>query len=165
MKEKPVVYLAGPIANDSDANSWRLKIIETLGDRFEFLNPMVRRYGEEPYVGCCGIRRLIDEDLMDIRRSDFIFCHIPNNVVAVGTNMEIFYAATHQIPIYAFQDSRKQGNTSIWLRRYCTQILPDLEEFIEYISEMFALGVSSNSFCENFQCECNTPHAIPFLEL
>jgi nucleoside 2-deoxyribosyltransferase len=85
------VYLAGPIANMSDAEThdWREMVARVLGDiGIEAVDPAkVRDFRGVPYPGDLAV---VEPDKADIDSCDVLlaYTHVPS----VGTSMEILYA-------------------------------------------------------------------------
>ena len=73
--------------------------------------------------------------MQDVRDADIILVNY--NKPSIGTSMEVFYAA-HDLGKFVVAFSPFSFvDCSPWMVRYCTKILPSLEEGCEYIVTHF----------------------------
>ena len=78
---------------------------------------------------------IVEFDLQDVRDADILLVNY--NKPSIGTAMEVFYASQNlgkfvvAFSPYSFKDS------SPWMVRYCTKILPDLESAMTYLKDHF----------------------------
>lgn len=97
------------------------------------------------------VRKIIIADLKAVRHSHFIVARVIENVVSVGTSIEIFTASFRKIPIYVLY-SGKPENFPHWLLYYVVRssgkvfverpkggLKESLEECVEYIRGQFKL--------------------------
>ena len=128
------IYLCGPIMDEHDghAREWRKRARELLKDHFLLLDPMRRNFKDREVDSA---NEIVEFDLQDVREADILLVNYSK--ASIGTAMEVFYAA-HDLgkfivafSPFSFQDS------SPWMVKYCTKILPDLETAIRYIRENF----------------------------
>lgn len=128
------IYLCGPIMDEheGEARAWRETAKTLLSDNFKLLDPMRRNFKDREVDSA---NEIVEFDLQDIRDADIVLVNY--NKSSVGTSMEVFYAA-HDLQKFvvafspfSFQDS------SPWMVRFCTKILPDLETACRYIEEHF----------------------------
>ncbi|MBE6357060.1 MAG: hypothetical protein E7058_08125 [Lentisphaerae bacterium] len=128
------IYLSGPIMDESAgvAREWRNTAKLLLGEKFQLLDPMRRKFVDREVDSA---NEIVEFDLRDVREADLILVNY--NKPSIGTSMEVFYAA-HDLGkfIVAFSPFEYQ-NCSPWMVRYCTKILPDLERAAEYILTHF----------------------------
>ena len=128
------IYLSGPIMDESAgvAREWRNTAKLLLGEKFQLLDPMRRKFVDREVDSA---NEIVEFDLRDVREVDLILVNY--NKPSIGTSMEVFYAA-HDLGkfIVAFSPFEYQ-NCSPWMVRYCTKILPDLERAAEYILTHF----------------------------
>ena len=132
MKKK--IYLCGPIMDEHEgaARDWRRAAAETLDRHFVMLDPMRRNFKDREIDSA---NEVVEFDLQDIREADIILVNYSK--ASIGTSMEVFYAShtLHKFVIafspFAFKDC------SPWMVKYCTKILPSLEEAATYIREHF----------------------------
>ena len=128
------IYLSGPIMDESAgyAREWRSAAKLLLGEKFQLLDPMRRKFVDREVDSA---NEIVEFDLRDVREADLILVNY--NKPSIGTSMEVFYAA-HDLGkfIVAFSPFEYQ-NCSPWMVRYCTKILPDLESAVQYINEHF----------------------------
>lgn len=132
MKKK--IYLSGPIMDEHEgvARAWRQKATELLSEQFHLLDPMRRNFKDREVDSA---NEIVEFDLQDVRDADIILVNY--NKPSIGTSMEVFYAA-HDLKKFvvgfspfSFKDS------SPWMVRYCTKILPTLEDACDYINTHF----------------------------
>lgn len=128
------IYLCGPIMDEHEgvARQWREDAKKLLSDNFKLLDPMRRNFKDREVDSA---NEIVEFDLQDIRDADIVLVNY--NKSSVGTSMEVFYAA-HDLQKFvvafspfSFQDS------SPWMVRFCTKILPNLEAACHYIEEHF----------------------------
>ena len=136
MKENAVkkIYLSGPIMDEisGQAREWREVAKTLLMDRFTLLDPMRRKFVDRQVDSA---NEIVEFDLQDVRDADLILVNY--NKPSIGTSMEVFYAA-HDLGkfIVAFSPFEFR-DCSPWMVRYCTKILPDLEQAVNYIRTHF----------------------------
>lgn len=132
MKKK--IYLCGPIMDEYEgkASEWRKTAIRKLARDFELLDPMRRNFKDREVDSA---NEIVEFDLQDIRNADILLVNY--NKASIGTSMEVFYASHNMgkfvvaFSPFSFKDS------SPWMVKYCTKILPSLEESIDYIKTHF----------------------------
>ena len=133
-KTMKTIYLSGPIMDEisGQAREWRETAKALLGKQFNLLDPMRRKFVDRQVDSA---NEIVEFDLQDVRDADLILVNY--NKPSIGTSMEVFYAA-HDLGkfIVAFSPFEFQ-NCSPWMVRYCTRILPDLEQAAEYIRTHF----------------------------
>jgi nucleoside 2-deoxyribosyltransferase len=131
---KSKIYLCGPIMDEHEghAREWRDKAKKMLGRNFILLDPMRRNFKDREVDSA---NEIVEFDLQDIRDADIVLVNYNKN--SIGTSMEVFYAS-HNLKKFvvgfspfSFKDS------SPWMVRFCTKILPDLETACRYIKEHF----------------------------
>lgn len=128
------IYLCGPIMDEVDghARAWRQAAKERLGDAFQILDPMRRNFKDREVDSA---NEIVEFDLRDVRDADLILVNYGKS--SIGTSMEVFYAShvLHKFVIafspFSYQDS------SPWMVKCCTKILPNLEKACAYIREHF----------------------------
>lgn len=129
------IYLSGPIMDEHAgyAREWRESAKELLGKKFHLLDPMRRKFVDRQVDSA---NEIVEFDLQDVRDADLILVNY--NKPSIGTSMEVFYAA-HNLGkfIVAFSPFEFK-DCSPWMVRYCTKILPDLEQAADYILTHFA---------------------------
>ena len=128
------IYLCGPIMDESDgaAIEWRKKATEELGDLFMILDPMRRNFKDREVDSA---NEIVDFDLQDVREADIMLVNYSKP--SIGTSMEVFYAS-HELGkfVVAFSPFTFE-NCNPWMVRFCTKILPSLDDSIRYIREHF----------------------------
>ena len=121
------IYLSGPIMDEASgrAREWR--------EGFVLLDPMRRKFVDRQVDSA---NEIVEFDLQDVRDADLILVNY--NKPSIGTSMEVFYAA-HDLGkfIVAFSPCEFR-DCSPWMARYCTKILPDLEQAAQYIRTHFS---------------------------
>ena len=128
------IYLCGPIMDEVEgkAREWREYAKDKLGKDFILLDPMRRNFKDREIDSANGIGEF---DLQDVKDADIILVNY--NKPSIGTAMEVFYAS-HELGkfVVAFSPfSFKDCNP--WMVRFCTKILPSLEEATKYLLEHF----------------------------
>jgi nucleoside 2-deoxyribosyltransferase len=119
------VYLSGPIMDEHEgvAREWRDIARSLLSSHFRLLDPMRRNFRDKEVDSA---NEIVEFDLQDIRDADIVLVNYCKP--SIGTSMEVFYAS-HDLGkfVIAFSPfSFKDCNP--WMVRYCTKILPSLEE-------------------------------------
>ena len=129
------IYLSGPIMDESAgyAREWRETAKKLLGNKFRLLDPMRRKFVDHQVDSA---NEIVEFDLQDVRDADLILVNY--NKPSIGTSMEVFYAA-HNLGkfIVAFSPFEFK-DCSPWMARFCTKILPDLEQAASYIDAHFS---------------------------
>lgn len=128
------IYLCGPIMDEfeGEARAWRETAHQELKQSFMMLDPMRRNFKDREVDSA---NEIVEFDLQDVREADIILVNY--NKPSIGTAMEVFYASNDLGKfVVAFSPfSYQQCNP--WMVRFCTKILPSLEESITYINEHF----------------------------
>ena len=114
------------------AATWRERAKQQLRDHFVLLDPMRRNFKDREVDSA---NEIVEFDLQDVREADIIIVNYSKT--SIGTSMEVFYAA-HDLGkfVIAFSPFGFK-DCSPWMVRYCTKILPSLEDAIAYIRENF----------------------------
>jgi nucleoside 2-deoxyribosyltransferase len=117
---------------DGHARAWRETAHKLLRKHFVILDPMRRNFKDREVDSA---NEIVDFDLQDVRDADIVLVNY--NRASIGTSMEVFYAG-HDLgkfvvafSPFSFKDS------SPWMVRFCTKILPTLEDACVYIREHF----------------------------
>ena len=134
MKPAKKIYLCGPIMDEVDghARAWRQVAHKKLGRRFTILDPMRRNFKDREVDSA---NEIVEFDLQDVRDADILLVNY--NKPSIGTAMEVFHAAHNlgkfivAFSPFSFKDS------SPWMVRFCTKILPSLDDAVTYILEHF----------------------------
>jgi nucleoside 2-deoxyribosyltransferase len=115
-----------------EARAWRETAKNLLKDNFNLLDPMRRQFVDRQVDSA---NEIVEFDLQDVRESDILLVNY--NKPSIGTSMEVFYAA-HDLGkfVVAFSPFEFE-NCSPWMVRYCTKILPTLEDACKYINIHF----------------------------
>lgn len=128
------IYLCGPIMDEheGEARAWREEAKRKLSDNFKLLDPMRRNFKDREVDSA---NEIVEFDLQDIRDADIVLVNY--NKSSVGTSMEVFYAS-HDLQkfVVAFSPFSFQ-ESSPWMVRFCTKILPNLESACDYITDHF----------------------------
>jgi nucleoside 2-deoxyribosyltransferase len=135
-REKPrkKIYLCGPIMDETPgaARAWRTVAHRKLGRNFVMLDPMRRNFKDREVDSA---NEIVEFDLQDVRDADIVLVNYSK--ASIGTAMEVFYAS-HDLGrfVVAFSPfTFKDCNP--WMVRFCTKILPSLDQAIGYIREHF----------------------------
>jgi nucleoside 2-deoxyribosyltransferase len=133
-EKKRIIYLSGPIMDEhlGNARAWRETAKSLFKDNFNILDPMRRQFIDRQVDSA---NEIVEFDLQDVRESDILLVNY--NKPSIGTSMEVFYAA-HDLGkfVVAFSPFEFE-NCSPWMVRYCTKILPTLEDACKYINTHF----------------------------
>jgi len=115
------------------ARIWREVAKSLLSGEFSLLDPMRRSFGDQEVDSS---NEIVEFDLQDIRDADIILVNYSKP--SIGTSMEVFYAS-HVLGkfIVAFSPFLFK-DCSPWMVRFCTKILPTLEDACYYIKTQFA---------------------------
>ena len=119
-------------ATSDESKTWRQRAKERLAGRFILLDPMRRDFRDREIDSA---NEIVEFDLQDIRNADMLLVNYSK--ASIGTSMEVFYAA-HDMGkfVIAFSPYEYQ-DMSPWMVRYCTKILPSLDNALEYIEKHF----------------------------
>jgi len=128
------VYLSGPIMDEHEgvARKWRDVAKSLLAGDFRLLDPMRRSFRDQEVDSA---NEIVEFDLQDIRDADIILVNYSKP--SIGTSMEVFYAS-HDLGrfVVAFSPFLFK-DCSPWMVRFCTKILPTLEDACSYIKTQF----------------------------
>ena len=133
--DQKTIYLSGPIMDEHSgaARQWRDVAKGALSEQFRMLDPMRRKFVDRQVDSA---NEIVEFDLQDVRDADIILVNY--NKPSIGTSMEVFYAA-HDLGKFVVAFSPfEYKDCSPWMARYCTKILPDLEQAVNYILEHFS---------------------------
>ena len=128
------IYLSGPIMDESAgvAREWRNTAKLLLGEKFQLLDPMRRKFVDREVDSA---NEIVEFDLQDVRDADLLLVNY--NRPSIGTSMEVFYAAHDQGKFVVAFSPLEFKDCSPWMAKFCTKILPDLESAVQYINEHF----------------------------
>ena len=130
------IYLCGPIMDEHQgyAKEWREIAQESLDEQFMILDPMRRNFKDREVDSA---NEIVEFDLQDVREADIILVNY--NKPSIGTAMEVFYAS-HDLGKFVVAFSPFPfAECNPWMVRFCTKILPSLEDAITYINTHFIL--------------------------
>ncbi len=132
MKKK--IYLCGPIMDEheGEARRWRESATEQLQQHFTILDPMRRNFKDREVDSA---NEIVDFDLQDIREADIVLVNYSKN--SIGTSMEVFYAANNLGKFVVAFSPFSYQDCSPWMVRFCTKILPTLEDATRYMKTHF----------------------------
>lgn len=118
--------------HEGDAREWRDTAKKLLGEKFFLLDPMRRNFKDREVDSANEIVRF---DLQDVEEADIILVNYSKP--SIGTSMEIFHAS-HNLGKFVVGFSPFEfSECSPWMVKYCTKILPTLEEAADYILRHF----------------------------
>jgi len=128
------IYLCGPIMDESSgaAREWRKTAVKKLEKSFILLDPMRRNFKDREVDSA---NEIVEFDLQDIRNADILLVNYSKP--SIGTAMEVFYAANNLEKFVVAFSPFDFKNSSPWMVRYCTKILPALDAAITYIKTHF----------------------------
>ncbi len=115
-----------------ESKTWRQRAKERLAGKFVLLDPMRRNFRDRELDSA---NEIVEFDLQDVRDADILLVNYSK--ASIGTSMEVFYAA-HDLGkfVIAFNPGAFR-DLSPWMVKYCTKILPNLEEALAYIERHF----------------------------
>ena len=117
---------------EKQSKDWRTRSKERLAGRFILLDPMRRNFRDKEIDSA---NEIVEFDLQDIRDADILLVNYSKS--SVGTSMEVFYAS-HDLDKFVIGFSPFTfKESSPWMVRFCTKILPSLDEALEYIETHF----------------------------
>ncbi len=119
--------------HEGEARQWREEAKRILGEKFFLLDPMRRNFKDREVDSANEIVRF---DLQDVEDADFILVNY--NKASIGTAMEIFHASHNLGKFIVGFSPFEFTECSPWMVKYCTKILPSLEDAAEYIKTHFA---------------------------
>lgn len=128
------IYLSGPIMDEHSgaAREWRETAKTLLGAEFKTLDPMRRKFVDRQVDSA---NEIVEFDLQDVRDADIILVNY--NKASIGTSMEVFYAAHNLGKFVVAFSPFEYRDCSPWMARFCTKILPSLEDAVNYIRMNF----------------------------
>ena len=128
------IYLSGPIMDEQEgiAREWRETAKVILASDFILLDPMRRSFRDKEVDSA---NEIVEFDLQDVRDADIILVNYSKP--SIGTSMEVFYAS-HNLGkfVVAFSPFNFK-DSSPWMIKYCTKIVPSLEEACAYLKTHF----------------------------
>ena len=130
------IYLCGPIMDEHDgtARRWRQVAKRELDDRFQLLDPMRRNFKDREVDSA---NEIVEFDLQDVKDADIVLVNYSK--ASIGTSMEVFYASSVLGRFVVAFSPFAYKDCSPWMVKFCTKILPSLEEALTYIREHFIL--------------------------
>jgi len=118
--------------HEGRARAWRETANQQLSERFILLDPMRRNFKDREVDSA---NEIVEFDLQDIRDADIILVNY--NKSSVGTSMEVFYAS-HELNKFVIAFSPFTfSDCSPWMVRFCTKILPSLDDAMTYLLDHF----------------------------
>lgn len=131
---KSKIYLCGPIMDEHEghAREWREKAKKMLGRNFILLDPMRRNFKDREVDSA---NEIVEFDLQDIRDADIVLVNYNKN--SIGTSMEVFYASHNLGKFVIAFGPHEFKDMSPWMVRFCTKILPSVEDAMDYIERHF----------------------------
>lgn len=121
------VYLSGPIrcVSDYDAFTWRATAEEYLVSKGFIVKVPKRKVTAAP-------SEIVEGDLDDIRESDIVLAHVPEGVTAIGTTMEVFFAAREGKIVILWGGDFNYG-MSAWFYHHSEAYCDELTEALCFI--------------------------------
>lgn len=128
------IYLCGPImgATDDEPKDWRTYAKERLAGKFILLDPMRRSFRDKEIDSA---NEIVEFDLQDVRDADILLVNYCKP--SIGTSMEAFYASFDLGKFVIAFSHIPFEECSPWMVKFCTKILPSLDEAIAYIERHF----------------------------
>lgn len=116
------------------AREWRMKATEALQEQFILLDPMRRNFKDREVDSA---NEIVEFDMQDIRDADILLVNYSKN--SIGTAMEVFYASYDLGKFVVAFSPFDFKDCNPWMIRFCTKILPSLEDSLRYIHEHFVV--------------------------
>ena len=134
MQTKKKIYLSGPIMDEHPelAKTWRQRATVELQSDFTLLDPMRRNFKDREVDSA---NEIVEFDLQDVRDADILLVNYSKT--SIGTSMEVFYAAYNLGKFVVAFAPFPFKECSPWMVRFCTKILPSLDEAVLYIRNNF----------------------------
>ena len=128
------IYLCGPIMDETEgaAGEWRKLARKRLDDRFVILDPMRRNFKDREVDSA---NEIVEFDLQDVRDADIVLVNYSK--ASIGTSMEVFYASNDLGKFVVAFSPFAFADCNPWMVRFCTKILPSIEDAISYIRRHF----------------------------
>ena len=114
------------------AREWRKIAGKKLSKSFVLLDPMRRNFKDREVDSA---NEIVEFDLQDIRNADILLVNYSKP--SIGTAMEIVYAANNLHKFVVAFSPFDFKNSSPWMVRYCTKILPSLDAAVDYLKSHF----------------------------
>ena len=111
---------------------WRKTAAKKLGRAFILLDPMRRNFKDREVDSA---NEIVKFDLQDIRNTDLLLVNYNKPSIVAAT--EVFYASHHLGKFVVAFSPFTFKESSPWMVRYCTKILPSLDTSIRYIKAHF----------------------------
>jgi nucleoside 2-deoxyribosyltransferase len=128
------IYLCGPIMDEraGKARAWRQVATRALRKDFAILDPLRRNFKDREFDSA---NEIVEFDLQDVRSADLLLVNYSKP--SIGTSMEVFYAG-HDLGKFVIAFSPFSfKESSPWMLKFSTKILPTLEGAIGYIRTHF----------------------------
>lgn len=141
LTQKWQIYLGGKMSGLSfeEMNNWRQVAKEKLisaaqasGCYAYIINP-VDFYNFEK-VEYQSDAEVMDYDLFHVEHSDFLIVNGDKLDQSTGTQIEIFDAYRHGIPVFVFGDYK---HPHPWIERCVTRFEPDIDHVIDYLRRFY----------------------------
>lgn len=135
---KPVVYLAGPVANVQDGGAgWRDEVQEYFGDEYAFRDPLskynipadqldvVDGTSNPENRETVGVDEIVEGDKQLLEESDGVLVGY-SAVRSIGTPMEVMWARERDYPVAIWvRDDTEFDELSPWYRYHATATTTD----------------------------------------
>jgi len=133
--DNKTIYLSGPIMDEHEgvARQWRQVARSLLEDSFGILDPMRRNFKDREVDSA---NEIVEFDLQDVRDCDILLVNYSKP--SIGTSMEVFFGSHHLGKFVVAFSPFEFKDCSPWMVRFCTKILPDLEQACDYLVTHFA---------------------------
>jgi len=118
--------------HEGTAREWREQAKDLLKEEFILIDPMRRNFKDREVDSA---NEIVEFDLQDVRDADIILVNYSKT--SIGTSMEVFYAS-HDLGKFVIGFSPlTYKDSSPWMIRFTTKILPSLEEASDYLLTNF----------------------------
>jgi len=120
-------------ASGEEAKDWRTRAKEKLAGKFILLDPMRRNFRDREIDSA---NEIVEFDLQDVRDADILLVNYSKP--SIGTSMEVFYASYNLGKFVIAFSPFEFESCSPWMVRFCTKILPSLDDAIAYVEKHFS---------------------------
>lgn len=134
------IYLSGGMSGLSfeEQSKWRNNMMNEIKYNKEcektvyFFNPVDYYNFEEKQHK--SEKEIMEFDLYNLRNSNLVVVNF-NNVLSIGTAMELMLAKEYNIPVIAFGVNGQDVHP--WLLECCTRICDNMRETVEHVVEFY----------------------------
>ncbi len=135
------IYLGGKMSGLSyeEMNLWRVDAKEKLNKMTELTGYKCKVFNPCDFYNFESKRHQSEEEIMDydlfhVEHSDFLIVNAGGLSTSSGTQIEIYDAWIHKIPVFVFG---KYDNKHPWIERCVTRFETDIDNVVEYLKDFY----------------------------